>query len=363
MNRNDLEEIENVIGYEFHNKDLLQQAFVRKSYSEENGGENNEVLEFIGDKALDLAVVKILMDNYGWYAEDEDEYDSYEDENEFITDYTEGEFTNLKKKLVEKKMLAHRIDILGLNQYLIMGNGDINKNAQDEPSVKEDLFEAIIGAVALDCGWSLIIIETVVEIMLNSQHYLQNDFNEQDNYVDLIQQWVQKQYKTLPKYLYIENNLYIWERLINNLSIANKRNRMELGSGNITCELLIDNGEPFVGHANSKSEARMLAAKLAYEYLKSNNLLFTIKDEIDNPCEKLAVNQLQELAQKGYFDMPNYRFEESYDEQGYPAWKCYCSINYQKRICWWGRDYSKRGAKRLAAWCVLKQVLEIEGGD
>ena len=41
----DIRQIENTIGYSFRNKDLLQQAFVRRSYSQENGGQNNEVLE------------------------------------------------------------------------------------------------------------------------------------------------------------------------------------------------------------------------------------------------------------------------------------------------------------------------------
>lgn len=44
--------VQNQIGYEFKNQRLLRQAFVRKSYSAENGGENNEVLEFIGDTVL-----------------------------------------------------------------------------------------------------------------------------------------------------------------------------------------------------------------------------------------------------------------------------------------------------------------------
>ena len=61
MEQNDLIFIQNQIGYEFKNLDLLQQAFVRRSYSQENGGENNEVLEFIGDKVLDLFVVKLLI--------------------------------------------------------------------------------------------------------------------------------------------------------------------------------------------------------------------------------------------------------------------------------------------------------------
>ncbi len=60
-----LEFIQSQIGYYFNNLDLLQQAFTRRSYSEENGGENNEVLEFIGDKVLDYFVVKLLISQNG----------------------------------------------------------------------------------------------------------------------------------------------------------------------------------------------------------------------------------------------------------------------------------------------------------
>ena len=60
--------IEDQIGHKFKNRDLLRQAFVRRSYSQENGGENNEVLEFIGDKALDFAVVRLLARKYGHMA-------------------------------------------------------------------------------------------------------------------------------------------------------------------------------------------------------------------------------------------------------------------------------------------------------
>ena len=60
--------VQGQIGYNFKNLDLLQQAFTRRSYTEENGGENNEVLEFIGDKALDFVIVKLLIQKYGHLA-------------------------------------------------------------------------------------------------------------------------------------------------------------------------------------------------------------------------------------------------------------------------------------------------------
>ena len=57
--------VQGQIGYDFKNLDMLQQAFTRRSYTVENGGENNEVLEFIGDKALDFVIVKLLFRSTG----------------------------------------------------------------------------------------------------------------------------------------------------------------------------------------------------------------------------------------------------------------------------------------------------------
>lgn len=146
MNNNTLISIQNEIGYKFKNQDLLQQAFIRRSYAKENGGEDNEVLEFIGDKALDFVIVKWLVEKFGYYIKD---YNSQEEFNAFTCCYQEGKLTALKAKLVQKKTLARQIDSLGFSDYLIMGKGDIQRNVNEEDSVKEDLFEAIIGAVAL----------------------------------------------------------------------------------------------------------------------------------------------------------------------------------------------------------------------
>ena len=75
LNNETLKFIQGQIGYAFKNSDLLRQAFVRSSYSKEHGGEDNEVLEFIGDKALDFIVVKMLTEKYGSYTADHDDFD------------------------------------------------------------------------------------------------------------------------------------------------------------------------------------------------------------------------------------------------------------------------------------------------
>ena len=78
-----------------------------------------------------------------------------EETGTFISDLDEGELTEIKKQLVQKNTLADAIDNLGIAYYLIMGKGDVEKNIQDSLSVKEDLFEAILGAIALDSNWDI----------------------------------------------------------------------------------------------------------------------------------------------------------------------------------------------------------------
>ena len=197
MNNETLEFIQEQLEYEFDEPKLLRQAFTRKSYSEEhNGAYHNEVLEFYGDKALEFIVMKKLSEYFGETTQN----------GKYASQKTEGQLTEIKKKLVCKKMLAHRIDVLDFADCLLMGKGDEAQNAQDQESVKEDLFEAIIGAVAIDCGWDAETLEEVVDRMIDIEYYLENGFQDDENYVDLIQTWCQKKYGYLPEYNIYELN-------------------------------------------------------------------------------------------------------------------------------------------------------------
>lgn len=323
MNNKDLHNIEVLIGYEFDEPMLLQQAFIRRSYSQECGGQNNEVLELLGDAALGNVVTKKIVEYYG----------TFKNNGEFSTRFQEGKLSKFKEKLVESSMLAHRIDVLGLADYLIMGKGDVNKQVQNEESVKEDLFESIIGAVALDCEWDIDTIQDVVETMLDIEYYLDNGFSDENNYVDLIQQWAQKAYHQVPCYVFDEFD------------------------EGFECFLHLPNiDEEFSGEGYSKSLARLNAAATAYEYLEDNDLLWTMRDEIGEPCEERAISQLQELAQKGYINFPDYSFEEDHDDDGNPIWTCVCEIDGFDN-CYENTCSSKKEAKRASAYEMLLYVL------
>lgn len=353
MEQNDLVFIQDQIGYRFKNLDLLQQAFIRRSYAKENGGEDNEVLEFIGDKALDFVIVKLLAEKYGYFAHNEAGFDSQKDFDEFVCVYRENKLTELKKKLVEKNMLAYRMDMLDLADFLIMGNGDIRNHINKEDSVKEDLFEAIIGAVALDCNWDFEEIQSVVEIMLDPDSYLSDDKDE--NYVELIQEWTLKKCETIPLYHFEKTTMQrSWYLGCSGIPTQAKEDCRYL------CLLKLGDGMPiFRGFGKSKNDARKDVCELAYHYLKENDLLFSIKDEIDNPNKNDAISQLEILARRGYFSIPVYDFMQEYDNNGNPVWKCRCRIDEIERY-FISKSSSKKDAKKNAAFGMLRYVLNCE---
>ncbi len=351
MEKKDLIFIQDQIGYNFQNTDLLQQAFVRRSYSKEYGGEDNEVLEFIGDKVLDFIVVKLLTEKYGYFISDYEDFNPNEEFNEFECSKNEAELTELKKKLVQKKTLANRINILALADYLIMGKGDIQNNINNEMSVKEDLFEAIIGAVALDSNWDMDAIQDVVQIMLDPDSYFKEDIT--DNYVDLIQEWTLKKYGMVPLYHFEKASQAIWYSHFDGIS-SHYDGNSELKH---TCLLKLGKLDKiFRSFGTSKNEARKAVCALAYEELERNNMLLSICDEIPNPNINDAISQLEILARRGYFSIPFYEFEQEYDTNGNPIWKCTCHITDIAK-CFSTKSSSKKNAKKQAAYQMLKHVL------
>lgn len=349
------------IGYTFKNLDLLNQAFTRRSYSAEKGGENNEVLEFIGDKALDFAVIKLLIEKYGEMKNGEQMAGN--DVNEFSCVRSEGELTRLKSRMVEKKSLARRMDEMGFAQHLIMGNSDVKNNVLKEMSVKEDLFEAIVGAVALDSDWNVPVIQSVVETMLLPEDFIENDSD--DNYVRMIQDWEMEVNHVIPWFWFkeqsYESTWYVpFEGISQNIPLGYNHYRIKFN-----CELkLLDSLPIFRGFGASKSEARMNVCKLAYEYLEKNGYIqyMTMRKEIGEPVKEKAINQLEILARRGYFSIPAYDFEEAYDNNGNPIWKCKCVIKEYNRS-YVSKSSSKKESKKLSALKMLNYIIEEDEKD
>lgn len=183
QNLNDhLEEVQKKICYRFDNPDLLFQAFTRSSYSTQFGGENNEVLEFIGDRVLDFYVVKVIADRFGFVKSQSDYYDEQNDDDEFtiIAHKNESDFTELKREIVSNKSLAKRIDKLGFAKFMFLGDSDVDNNVVNQEKVKADLFEAILGAIAIDSDWNPDELQNSVEFMLQIEDFLADVDTEEE---------------------------------------------------------------------------------------------------------------------------------------------------------------------------------------
>lgn len=341
---NQIKAVEETIGYHFDNFDLLLQAFTRRSYSQENGGQNNEVLEFVGDKALDLAVIRILTEKFGVMTEDK-KWNEFKLRNPkyFKTKTKEGIFTDIKRDLVEKKSLARAMDELGFNQYLFMGKGDEVQGIRDQDSVKEDLFEAIVGAVAVDSEFDMDEITKVVETMLDFDAYFNNE-EMNDNYVGKVQEWCQANDKGLPNYIYQENYY----------------------EDGFTCSVVIDGlggwlNKVFSGKGSSRAKARMDCAKNVYRYLKDEGLILNeFLEAVGEPNRETVLRQVNELVQKGMLGKPNYEFSQEIDDYGDQYWKCELTVNEVEDYYFSGEDITKKEAQREAAYSLLLHLMEMD---
>src|SRR3989344_110360 len=129
--------LEKKLGLKFKDKDLLTQAFVHRSYLNENpelGLEQNERLEFLGDAVLELAVTNYLYKEYPQKAE--------------------GELTNWRAALVNAKMLTKIAEQLGFNDFLLLSRGETKELGKARQYILANTFEALIGALYLDSGYA-----------------------------------------------------------------------------------------------------------------------------------------------------------------------------------------------------------------
>jgi ribonuclease III len=127
---------EKKLGLQFNNKDLLTQAFVHRSYLNENpdfGLEQNERLEFLGDAVLELVVTEYLYKEYPQKAE--------------------GELTNWRAALVNAKMLTRVAEELGFNDFLLLSRGETKEIGKARQYILANTFEAFVGALYLDAGY------------------------------------------------------------------------------------------------------------------------------------------------------------------------------------------------------------------
>ena len=165
-------DIQNEIKIKFSDIDLLKKSLTHKSFDSRN---NNEKLEFLGDRVLGLVLSKALLKNYP-------------NEKEGIID---KKFANL----VNKKTCANIAKKINIKKYMTLGDSFKKMNRADEKIISDGL-EALIGAVYLDKG-----IEIAEKFILFywKDHLAKSDLTPIDAKTKL-QEHSLKRFKELPKY-------------------------------------------------------------------------------------------------------------------------------------------------------------------
>jgi len=134
-----LEEIELIIGYVFENKQLLLTALVHRSFANEYKEEtliNNERLEFLGDSILGLVVAEYLYHR--------------------LPSYPEGLLSQLRSRLVDSAACLKYMQKLQLSEFILLGRGEQMTEGRKRTSIIADAFEALIGALYLDGGLTIV---------------------------------------------------------------------------------------------------------------------------------------------------------------------------------------------------------------
>jgi ribonuclease-3 len=172
---NNLNKLEEKLGYKYNNIGLLENALTHSSYANEMKARgkkisSNERLEFLGDSVLALITSEYI------YLK--------------LKDYKEGELTKLRAAIVCEESLCGFSESLEIGKALYLGKGEIATNGRNRKSILADAFEAVLGSVFLDGG-----LDAAKQFLIKFIEKAIADFireGELKDYKSLLQQLIQQ---------------------------------------------------------------------------------------------------------------------------------------------------------------------------
>jgi ribonuclease-3 len=180
MDEETLQQIEQIIGYKFSNRNLLSKAFAHSSAVDDRLF-SNERLEFLGDSVLAAVICRALFEQF--------------------PGYMEGDLTKIKSMLVSRRTCARVTKRLGLHEFLKIGKGMADSRALTN-SLAASLLEAVIAAIYIDGGFdaagSFILRTFAPEIDRTDAE------QSHGNFKSVLQQYAQQQLNTTPDYVLLD---------------------------------------------------------------------------------------------------------------------------------------------------------------
>ena len=176
-----LKQLEDSLGYPFTEVKWLDRALTHKSFIyETNHPEkgDNEVLEFLGDAVLNLAVSALLFQRF--------------------PDAQEGTLSMMRSQLVRRSFLASLSKQLQLERYLLLGKSQQSHGGVGKSTILGNTYEALIGAIFMDSGFN----RALETIRVHFEPYLQTKMPSGlfEDYKSLLQIHSQQSYGFSPQY-------------------------------------------------------------------------------------------------------------------------------------------------------------------
>ena len=220
---NDLEALQERLGYTFQNKELLIEALTHKSYKQPY---NNERLEFLGDAVLDLIVGEYLYTKF--------------------RGYDEGKLSKMRASLVNEEGFTALAIYLGLGEYIYLSNAEENNSGRTKSSLLSNAFEAVMGAMYLETG-----LGQVQKITISLLEHVHPDISLDSLFKDYktsLQELTQAHYGTTPEYQLIAEHG------------PDHKKEFEVA-------VIIDGKRYAAAQGKSKKQAQQEAAQIALEML------------------------------------------------------------------------------------------------
>jgi ribonuclease III len=168
-----LSKLEQKIGIKFKDKTLLEKSLIHKS---NNSADNNEKLEFLGDRVLGLVLANTLLK-------------IYPNDNEGTID---KKFANL----VNKRTCLHVAKKIELKKYITTGDSHKSPNKSSD-KIFSDGLEALLGAIFLDQG-----LQITEKFILNIwSEFLEKSIETEIDSKTQLQEYSLKKFKLLPIYI------------------------------------------------------------------------------------------------------------------------------------------------------------------
>lgn len=173
--------LEDKIGIEFKNKNILKEALTHRSYLNENPRSpvpHNERLEYLGDAVLELAVTEYLFKKY--------------------PNYEEGEMTSLRAALVNYQMLSRVAREISLEDFILLSRGEAKDVGKARDVILANALEALMGAIYLDQGYEAVKNFIIKFILSHLGEVLEKGLHRDPK--SLLQEIVQERSKITPTY-------------------------------------------------------------------------------------------------------------------------------------------------------------------